>query len=59
MVGVNIGIPVPREPFGFGGIKESKFGYGDITGINSLGFWSNVIKTTTKYDGANKKDWMS
>ena len=26
MIGVNIGIPVPREPFAFGGIKYSRFG---------------------------------
>ena len=32
MIGVNIGVPVPREPFSFGGAKESKFGEGDITG---------------------------
>ena len=32
MVGVNVGVPVPREPFSFGGWNESKFGAGDITG---------------------------
>src|SRR5215203_881268 len=32
MVGVNVGVPVPREPFSFGGWNESKFGVGDITG---------------------------
>ncbi|MEQ1876137.1 MAG: aldehyde dehydrogenase family protein, partial [Bdellovibrionia bacterium] len=31
MVGVNVGVPVPREPFSFGGINASKFGHGDIT----------------------------
>ena len=59
MVGVNIGIPVPREPYSFGGIKESKFGYGDITGKTSIDFWSELIKVTTKYSGENKIDWMS
>ena len=59
MLGVNIGIPVPREPFSFGGIKDSKFGYGEITGKLSLDFWSNLIKVTTKYSGGNKIDWMS
>ena len=59
MLGVNIGIPVPREPFSFGGIKESKFGYGDINGKSSLDFWSNLIKVTTKYSSDNKIDWMS
>lgn len=33
MIGVNIGVPVPREPFSFGGINRSKFGdSSDITG---------------------------
>lgn len=59
MLGVNIGIPVPREPFSFGGIKESKFGYGDINGKSSLDFWSHLTKITTKYSGENKIDWMS
>ena len=59
MLGVNIGIPVPREPFSFGGIKESKFGYGDINGKSSLDFWSHLTKVTTKYSGKNKIDWMS
>ena len=36
MVGINIGVPVPREPFSFGGTHESKFGQGDVTGIHSL-----------------------
>ena len=33
MIGVNIGIPVPREPFSFGGLygTKSKFGDFDIT----------------------------
>jgi malonate-semialdehyde dehydrogenase (acetylating)/methylmalonate-semialdehyde dehydrogenase len=33
MVGVNIGVPVPREPFSFGGSNASKFGDMDITGL--------------------------
>jgi len=34
MIGVNIGIPVPREPFSFGGLygTRSKFGNFDVTG---------------------------
>ena len=32
MIGVNVGVPVPREPFSFGGTKGSRFGHGDITG---------------------------
>ncbi len=59
MVGVNIGVPVPREPFSFGGINESKFGYGDITGANSLNFWSDIKKVTTKWQMQNDHNWMS
>src|SRR5205085_6139546 len=40
MVGVNVGVPVPREPFSFGGWNESKFGVGDIIGRGSIVFWS-------------------
>jgi len=49
MVGVNVGVPVPREPFSFGGWNESKFGAGDITGKGSLEFWTRAKKTTTKW----------
>ncbi|WP_127718059.1 aldehyde dehydrogenase family protein [Halobacteriovorax sp. HLS] len=59
MVGINIGVPVPREPFSFGGINDSKFGYGDITGEHSLNFWSNVKKVTTKWQMQNDHNWMS
>ena len=40
MVGVNVGVPVPAEPFSFGGWNESKFGVGDITGHGSIEFWT-------------------
>ena len=59
MIGINIGVPVPREPFSFGGINESKFGYGDITGENSLNFWSDVKKVTTKWQMQKDHNWMS
>lgn len=59
MVGVNVGVPVPREPFSFGGIAASKFGSGDITGENSLNFWSDVKKITTKWEKQNDNNWMS
>ncbi len=59
MIGVNVGVPVPREPFSFGGIQESKFGHGDITGENSLNFWSDLKKVTTKWQSANDATWMS
>jgi malonate-semialdehyde dehydrogenase (acetylating)/methylmalonate-semialdehyde dehydrogenase len=59
MIGVNIGVPVPREPFSFGGTKASKFGHGDITGEPSLDFWSNLKKITTKWAPQADANWMS
>lgn len=59
MVGVNVGVPVPREPFSFGGIAASKFGSGDITGEHSLNFWSDLKKVTTKWEKQNDNNWMS
>ena len=59
MIGINIGVPVPREPFSFGGTKESKFGQGDITGKSSLDFWSNLKKVTTKWQHQADATWMS
>jgi malonate-semialdehyde dehydrogenase (acetylating)/methylmalonate-semialdehyde dehydrogenase len=59
MVGVNVGVPVPREPFSFGGINASKFGHGDITGQHSLDFWSNIKKVTVKWEKQNDNNWMS
>ncbi|NBO37235.1 methylmalonate-semialdehyde dehydrogenase (CoA acylating) [bacterium] len=49
MLGVNIGVPVPREPFSFGGTKQSRFGHGDITGRSGLDFWSDLKKITTTW----------
>jgi acyl-CoA reductase-like NAD-dependent aldehyde dehydrogenase len=51
MLGVNIGIPVPREPFSFGGLYGtlSKYGDMDITGDGGMEFFSNRIKVTTKW----------
>ncbi|MEO6694509.1 MAG: CoA-acylating methylmalonate-semialdehyde dehydrogenase [Ignavibacteria bacterium] len=59
MIGVNIGVPVPREPFSFGGWNESKFGVCDITGKSSIEFWTLLKKTTTKWNPEAKKNWMS
>ena len=59
MIGVNIGVPVPREPFSFGGWNESKFGTGDITGESSIEFWTKLKKTTTKWNPAARTNWMS
>jgi malonate-semialdehyde dehydrogenase (acetylating)/methylmalonate-semialdehyde dehydrogenase len=51
MVGVNIGVPVPREPFSFGGWNASKFGLGDITGEEAIHFWTKLKKITEKWPG--------
>ena len=59
MVGVNVGVPVPREPFPFGGWNESKFGVGDITGKSSIGFWTKLKKSTTKWNPEAGINWMS
>ena len=59
MVGVNVGVPVPREPFGFGGWNESKFGTGDITGRGSIEFWTKAKKMTTKWNKEAGVNWMS
>ncbi|WP_430965735.1 CoA-acylating methylmalonate-semialdehyde dehydrogenase [Spongiimicrobium sp. 2-473A-2-J] len=59
MIGVNIGVPVPREPFSFGGWNESKFGVGDITGRSSIEFWTQNKKTTTKWNPEAQINWMS
>lgn len=59
MVGVNVGVPVPREPFSFGGWNESKFGAGDITGHGSIEFWTQAKKMTTKWNREAGTNWMS
>jgi malonate-semialdehyde dehydrogenase (acetylating)/methylmalonate-semialdehyde dehydrogenase len=59
MIGVNIGVPVPREPFSFGGWNESKFGVCDITGRSSVEFWTQNKKTTIKWNPEAKTNWMS
>jgi len=59
MVGVNVGVPVPREPFSFGGWNESKFGVGDITGRGSIEFWTKAKKMTTKWNREAGVNWMS
>lgn len=59
MIGVNVGVPVPREPFSFGGWNESKFGVGDITGKSSIEFWTKLKKSTTKWNPEEGINWMS
>lgn len=59
MIGVNIGVPVPREPFSFGGWNDSRFGASDITGKSSIPFWTKLKKTTTKWNPEAGINWMS
>ena len=59
MVGINIGVPVPREPFAFGGNKDSRFGVGDMTGMGGVELWSYTKKVTTKWELQSDANWMS
>ena len=59
MIGINVGVPVPREPFSFGGWNDSKFGVGDITGKSSIEFWTQPKKITTKWNPESRTGWMS
>jgi len=59
MIGVNIGVPVPREPFSFGGWNQSRFGSGDITGKSSIEFFTQLKKTTVKWNPEARAGWMS
>jgi len=56
---VNIGVPVPRDPFSFGGWNDSKFGIGDVTGKDAIGFWTQTKKTTVKWAATAARNWMS
>lgn len=59
MVGINIGVPVPREPFSFGGWNDSHFGCGDITGTDGVAFWTRQKKVTQKWTAGAAQNWMS
>ncbi len=59
MIGVNVGVPVPREPFSFGGTKLSRFGAGDITGRQGVEHWTYLKKITTKWQMVHDANWMS
>jgi malonate-semialdehyde dehydrogenase (acetylating)/methylmalonate-semialdehyde dehydrogenase len=59
MIGVNVGVPVPRDPFSFGGTKESRFGQGDITGPGALELWTHLKKITTRWAPSPDASWMS
>ncbi|UJR82353.1 CoA-acylating methylmalonate-semialdehyde dehydrogenase [Sandaracinus amylolyticus] len=59
MIGVNVGVPVPREPFSFGGTKTSRYGAGDVTGRQGVEHWSWLKKITTKWQMQGDATWMS
>jgi len=59
MIGVNIGVPVPREPFPFGGWHDSSYGAGDLTGHGAHEFWTRTKKITTKWSDEHRSNWMS
>jgi len=59
MIGINIGVPVPREPFSFGGTKGSRYGHGDITGAGGVEFWTKLKKVTAKWAESTDGSWMS
>ena len=59
MCGVNIGVPVPREPFAFGGWNASKLGHGDMTGYDGFKFWTRPRKVTARWEVAKDATWMS
>ena len=50
MLGVNVGVPVPREPFSFGGNNLSNVaGHHDITGMDGINFFTRKRKITTRW----------
>ncbi len=59
MCGVNVGVPVPREPFGFGGWNDSCFGQGNLTGWDGFRFWTRQRKITRKWALQKDATWMS
>jgi malonate-semialdehyde dehydrogenase (acetylating) / methylmalonate-semialdehyde dehydrogenase len=59
MLGCNIGVPVPREPFSFGGTKQSKFGDFDITGDGAIELFTVRKKITTKWSKPKEQTWLN
>ena len=59
MCGVNIGVPVLREPFGFGVWNDSCFGVGNVTGWDGYSFWTRQRKITSKWALQRDQNWMS
>jgi malonate-semialdehyde dehydrogenase (acetylating)/methylmalonate-semialdehyde dehydrogenase len=58
MCGVNVGVPVPREPFSFAGWNDSRFGAGDMTGADGYRFWTQLRKVTAKWALQKDATWM-
>ncbi|KAG0341928.1 hypothetical protein BG004_005853 [Podila humilis] len=59
MCGINVGSPVPKEPFSFGGWNKSRFGnHCDITGDGGIDFFSLKKKVTTKWAPQETPSWM-
>ena len=58
MVGINVGIPVPRDPFCFGGHDgtDSKFGTHDINGQGALDLVTRTKKITSRWQSASGDD---
>ncbi|MCP4458241.1 MAG: CoA-acylating methylmalonate-semialdehyde dehydrogenase [Cytophagales bacterium] len=54
MIGINIGVPVPRDPFPFGGWNDSKFGANDLTGDSGVEFFTQNKKVTTRWVGTQQ-----
>jgi malonate-semialdehyde dehydrogenase (acetylating) / methylmalonate-semialdehyde dehydrogenase len=50
---------VPREPFSFGGTKQSRFGAGDLTGAGGVELWTQLKKITSKWTTQSDATWMS
>eukprot|EP00957_Ditylum_brightwellii_P013252 999630-Ditylum_brightwellii.AAC.1 len=61
MLEINIGIPVIREPFSFGGLygTQSKYDDMDISGDGAIDFFTNRIKVTSKWPVPNVDEFIS
>ena len=53
------GVPVPREPFSFGGWKDSIVGGGDITGRSAVRFWTKIKKISCKWNPDKPLLWLA
>lgn len=50
---------IEREPFSFGGLGNSKYGQGDVTGDGGIEFFTERVKVTTKWTPPTEQNWMS